>query len=75
MKFSIKLTDQEKRLIYERTLKDLEKRMISSLIACGFDPDAFDELNFTADEVDPGHVEIARLLDGIAKAKEALSSL
>ena len=42
MDFSTQLTDNEKRGIFERALRDAEKLLFERLIGHGIDPDAFD---------------------------------
>jgi hypothetical protein len=43
MKFSVNLTNQEKKSIYSRALKDLERRLLEQLILEGINPDELDE--------------------------------
>jgi len=52
MEFTTQLTNNEKRGIYERSLRDAEKLLFDRLISHGVDPDAFDlnaEHNFDVD--------------------------
>jgi hypothetical protein len=42
MEFSTQLTDNEKRGIFERSLRDAEKLLFERLVSHGIDPDAFD---------------------------------
>jgi hypothetical protein len=46
MKFESSFTTQEKKLVYQRTLKDLERQLMERLLQEGFDPDTFDAENF-----------------------------
>jgi len=42
MEFTTQLTNNEKRGIYERSLRDAEKLLFDRLISHGVDPDTFD---------------------------------
>lgn len=46
MKFESSFSTQEKKLVYQRTLKDLERQLMERLLQEGFDPDTFDAENF-----------------------------
>jgi len=69
MKFESSFTTQEKKLVYQRTLKDLERQLMERLLQEGFNPDTFDEENFT-----PG-VEDGRIIHGHKLIADFLSKI
>jgi hypothetical protein len=76
MKFESSFSTQEKKLIYMRTLKDLEKQLMERLILEGIDPDAFDVGAFVPGEdghgIIQGHKNILDLLAKIETVKVRL---
>ena len=76
MKFESSFSTQEKKLIYQRTLKDLERQLMERLISEGFDPDTFNAETFTpssdANGANMAHVFIAGFLEKIEKIKSKL---
>ena len=76
MKFESSFSTQEKKLIYQRTLKDLERQLMERLITEGFDPDTFNAETFTpgsdANGVNMAHVFIAGFLEKIENVKSKL---
>ena len=76
MKFESSFSTQEKKLIYQRTLKDLERQLMERLISEGFDPDTFNPETFTpssdANGVNVAHVFIVGFLEKIEKIKSKL---
>ena len=76
MKFESSFSTQEKKLIYQRTLKDLERQLMERLITEGLDPDTFNAETFTpssdANGVNMTHVFIVDFLEKIKKVKSKL---
>ena len=81
MDFTNKLSEQETRAIYARSLQNSERRLFNLLVMEGYDPDAFDETAFEprdgATPVIPlqGEAEIALVLDAISKIKAKIEKL
>jgi hypothetical protein len=80
MKFSVSLTNQEKKSIFSRAVRDLEKSLLERLILEGIDPDALDENVYepTPDEngnLISAEVAIKETLDKIARLKAAIAEL
>jgi hypothetical protein len=77
MKFESSFTTQEKKLVYQRTLKDLERQLMQLLLQEGFNPDTFDEENFTPGSDDGriihGHKLIADFLSKINNIKTRIA--
>jgi hypothetical protein len=77
MKFESSFTTQEKKLVYQRTLKDLERQLIERLLQEGFDPDTFDDKNFVPATdhhgVVHGHKLIAEFLQKIENIKARIA--
>lgn len=77
MKFESSFTTQEKKLIYQRTLKDLERQLMQQLLQEGFNPDTFDEENFTPGSDDGrliyGHKLIADFISKINNIKAKIA--
>ncbi len=69
MKFESSFTTQEKKLVYQRTLKDLERQLMERLLQEGFNPDTFDEKTFS-----PG-VEDGRIIHGHKLIADFLSKI
>jgi hypothetical protein len=69
MKFESSFTTQEKKLVYQRTLKDLERQLMERLLQEGFNPDTFDEKSFA-----PG-VEDGRIIHGHKLIADFLSKI
>ena len=68
MKFESSFTTQEKKLVYQRTLKDLERQLMERLLQEGFDPDTFDAAGFVPSSDTHGMVNGHRLiLDFLSK--------
>ena len=78
MKFESSFTTQEKKLVYQRTLKDLERQLMERLLAEGFDPDTFDEENFEPSSEDGriihGHKLISDFLSKINSIKSKIAN-
>ena len=74
MKFTVTLTNEEKKAIYTRAVLDCEKHLITALIAEGYDPDAFDETTFVPKET-LGDEFIARNLVQLARLRTNVSDL
>ncbi len=76
MKFESSFSTQEKKLIYQRTLKDLERQLMERLLQEGFDPDTFDAEAFTPGTDAHGIVQGHRfILDILAKVGTVKSRL
>jgi hypothetical protein len=77
MKFESSFTSQEKKLVYQRTLKDLERQLMERLLQEGFDPDSFDAENFVPGNDGHGiihsHKLIADFLSKINNVKTRIS--
>ena len=77
MKFESSFSTQEKKLVYQRTLKDLERQLMERLLQEGFDPDTFDADNFVpgtdAHGIINGHKLIADFLSKIANIKSRIA--
>jgi hypothetical protein len=77
MKFESSFTTQEKKLVYQRTLKDIERQLMERLIQEGFDPDTFDAENFvpSLDQggVIHGHKLIADFISKINNVKAKIA--
>jgi hypothetical protein len=77
MKFESSFTTQEKKLVYQRTLKDLERQLMERLLQEGINPDTFDEKNFTPETEDGriihGHKLIADFLSKIDNIKSRIA--
>lgn len=77
MKFESSFTTQEKKLVYQRTLKDLERQLMERLLQEGINPDTFDEKNFTPGTEDGriihGHKLIADFLSKIDNIKSRIA--
>jgi hypothetical protein len=81
MKFTAKMTVEEKKAIYTRSLGHLEKDLIGMLTQEGIDPDAFDEdaydpqPMFDRDTLDPQQLRIIEVIGKIKKIKTAIDTL
>ena len=77
MKFESSFSTQEKKLIYQRTLKDLERQLMERLLQEGFDPDTFDAETFTpgtdANGMVQGHRFIFDILAKVGTVKSRLA--
>jgi hypothetical protein len=77
MKFESSFTTQEKKLVYQRTLKDLERQLMERLLQEGINPDTFDEKNFVPGSEDGriihGHKLIADFLSKIDNIKSKIA--
>jgi hypothetical protein len=77
MKFESSFSTQEKKLVYQRTLKDIERQLMERLIQEGFDPDTFDAENFVPGRdqggVIHGHKLIADFLVKISNVKSKIA--
>jgi hypothetical protein len=77
MKFESSFTTQEKKLVYQRTLKDLERQLMERLLQEGINPDTFDEKTFTPGTEDGriihGHKLIADFLSKIDNIKSRIA--
>jgi adenine-specific DNA methylase len=77
MKFESSFTTQEKKLVYQRTLKDLERQLMERLLQEGINPDTFDEKNFTPETEDGriihGHKLISDFLSKIDNIKSRIA--
>jgi hypothetical protein len=77
MKFESSFTTQEKKLIYQRTLKDLERQLMERLLQEGINPDTFDEKNFTPStedgRINHGHKLIADFISKIDNIKSRIA--
>jgi|688.fasta_scaffold23176_11 hypothetical protein len=74
MKFTVTLTNEEKKAIYSRAVLDCERHLITALIAEGHDPDTFDEATFVPAET-LGDEFIARNLTQLARLKANVADL
>ena len=75
MKFESSFSTQEKKLIYQRTLKDLERQLME-LLQEGFDPDTFDADTFVPSNDSHGIIQGHRfILDFLAKIGTVKSRL
>lgn len=76
MKFESSFSTQEKKLVYQRTLKDLERQLMERLIQEGFDPDSFDEKNFVPGSDGHGIIHGHKLIvDFLAKIDNVKSKI
>jgi len=76
MKFESSFTTQEKKLVYQRTLKDLERQLMERLIQEGFDPDTFDDKNFVPGSDHHGMIHGHKLIvDFLAKISNIKSKI
>lgn len=76
MKFESSFSTQEKKLIYQRTLKDLERQLMERLLQEGFDPETFDAEAFTPGSDGHGMIMGHRIiLDFLAKIGTVKSRL
>jgi hypothetical protein len=76
MKFESSFSTQEKKLIYQRTLKDLERQLMERLLQEGFDPDTFDADTFVPSNDSHGIIQGHRfILDFLAKIGTVKSRL
>ena len=76
MKFESSFSTQEKKLIYQRTLKDLERQLMERLLQEGFDPDTFDAETFVPGTDGHGILQSHRfILDFLAKIETVKSRL
>jgi hypothetical protein len=77
MKFESSFTTQEKKLVYQRTLKDIERQLMERLLQEGFDPDTFDEVNFVpgvdSNGIIHGHKLIADFISKINNIKSRIA--
>lgn len=77
MKFESSFTTQEKKLVYQRTLKDLERQLMERLLQEGFDPDTFDAESFVPGNdghgIINGHKLIADFLAKIDNIKSKIA--
>ncbi len=77
MRFESSFTTQEKKLIYQRTLKDLERQLMERLLQEGFNPDSFDDESFVpgtdTNGIHAGHRVIAEILVKINNVKEKIA--
>jgi hypothetical protein len=80
MKFSVNLTNQEKKSIYSRALKDLERRLLEQLILEGINPDELDEDVFEPAIDEHGNktmsqVAIKETIDQILRLRVVISEI
>ena len=76
MKFESSFSTQEKKLVYQRTLKDLERQLMERLIQEGFDPYTFYEKNFAPGSDGHGIIQGHKLIaDFLAKIDNVKSKI
>jgi hypothetical protein len=81
MKFTTKMTVEEKKAIYARSIGHMELQLIGMLTQNGIDPDAFDEDAYDPqpvpgqDTIDNGARRILELLADIGRIKTAMETL
>lgn len=81
MKFITRMTVEEKKAIYTRSLGHLEKDMLAMLTQEGIDPDAFDEdaydpqPQYGQDVIDHGPARILAMIEKIKTLKTTISTL
>lgn len=81
MKFLTKVTNQEKKAMYERAIAGLEKALISQLVHEGIVPEEFDEDNFVPqpffgrEEIDPSQMRIADTVEKIKRIRTLYDAL
>lgn len=81
MKFTTKMTVEEKKAIYARSLGHIEKDLMSMLTQEGIDPDAFDESAYNPqplngqDTLNPMQVRIVETLEKLTTLKTTIATL
>ena len=81
MKFTTKMTVEEKKAIYTRSLGHMELQLIAMLTQHGIDPDSFDEDAYDPqprpgqDTLENGALRIIDMLADVKRIKTAIDSL
>jgi isopentenyl phosphate kinase len=80
MKFYSTFSTQEQKLIYQRTLKEMERQLMEALLTEGIDPVTFEPSTFVV-ELDPNglaipnHTRIAGFISKIELLNEKIKSV
>lgn len=81
MKFTTKMTVEEKKAIYVRSLGHLERELIGMITQEGIDPDAFDEdaydpqPQFNSDTLEFSQLRIIAMIEKIKTIKASIETL